>query len=85
MCINKFYNQFKNIIKYNKYNKYNNRYIYYDIEKNKSYYVCTSCNGSKLIKCFDCQKDIKTKKIRCDNCIICNYCDSNGLNYYFTV
>ena len=82
MYLNKFYKSFINIIKHN---KYNNRYLYYDIEKNKSYYACPLCNGSKFIKCFECQKNINSTKIICDNCIMCNFCDHNGLKYYFSV
>ena len=91
MYINKFYNAFKTIVTYNKYktyNKYNNRYLFYDIEKNKSYYICTLCAGSKVIKCVKCDEDINKKKIcdKCDNIkIICDDCDDKGLKYYFMI
>lgn len=82
MYVNKFFQTLKHISKYNK------RYIFYDIEKNKSYYSCPLCNSSKIIKCcFGCDQDTNRKNI-CDKCNrknICDFCDDKGLKYYFSV
>ena len=84
MYVNKFFQTLKHISKYNK------RYIFYDIEKNKSYYSCPLCNSSKIIKCVVCDQD-SNKKNLCDKCekcnrkSICDFCDDKGLKYYFSV
>ena len=96
MSINKVYNTFTNIFKYNNnkryiYNNYKIRYIFYDIEKNKSYYICPLCKGYKIIECRECKdKNIyKENFYSCCKCvngeIDCNFCDNNGLKYYFII
>lgn len=83
MSMNKIYNTFTNIFKYNKnkeyiynnnkykYNNYKIRYIFYDIEQNKSSYICNICKGYKIIKCLDCNEDknIYKKTYSCTKCV----------------
>ena len=97
MSINKFFNSlrfFNYNRKYNNVFKTINRNIFYEIEKNKSYYVCSLCRGSKILECTECKRnitgDVYNKKfIGCDKCINgkieCDFCDQNGLAYYFSV
>lgn len=102
MSINKLFNSLPFFLPYNvnfKTNVFNRfkiprRYIFYDIEKNKSYYVCQLCRGSKIIKCLECTENIggvvyNEKFIKCDKCINgeieCNLCNHAGLRYYFSI
>ena len=47
-----------------------NKYIFYEIEKNKSYYMCQLCNGTKIIKCLEC-KENKSEAVYNEKFIIC--------------